>query len=124
MIFVSRISGLGLMCCGLGLKSFQPQPRPYSLWPWPHADLASTSLGCLNPITGTGHTSVDIDASANLEFVDKFWYLGNMLSVEGDAGAAVENRIRIGWNKFRQLVPVLTNHGHTGVWLLYKPLRK
>ena len=30
-----------------------------------------------------------------------------MLSVDGDA--AVEARIRIGWNKFRQLVPLLTN---------------
>ena len=27
----------------------------------------------------------------------------------GDADAAAENRIRIGWNKFRQLVPLLTN---------------
>jgi len=32
-----------------------------------------------------------------------------MLSVDGDAEAAVENRIRIGWNKFRQLVPLLTS---------------
>jgi len=31
------------------------------------------------------------------------------LSVDGDADAAVETRIRIGWNKFRQLVPLLTN---------------
>ena len=31
-----------------------------------------------------------------------------MLSVDGDADAAVEARIRIGWNK-RQLVPLLTN---------------
>ena len=39
-----------------------------------------------------------------------FYYLGNMLSVDGDADAAVEARIRIGWNKFRQLqVPLLTN---------------
>jgi len=37
--------------------------------------------------------------------VDKFCYLGDMLSVD----AAVENRILIGWNKFRQLVPLLTN---------------
>ena len=35
--------------------------------------------------------------------------LGDMLSVDGDADAAVEARIRIGWNKFRQLVPLLTN---------------
>jgi len=32
-----------------------------------------------------------------------------MLSADGDADAAVEARIRIGWNKFRQLVPLLTN---------------
>jgi len=31
-----------------------------------------------------------------------------MLGVDGD-DAAVETRIRIGWNKFRQLVPLLTN---------------
>jgi len=31
------------------------------------------------------------------------------LSVDGDADAAVEARIRIAWNKFRQLVPLLTN---------------
>jgi len=61
------------------------------------------------PVTGTGCTSVDIGGDANLELVDKFCYLGDMLSVDGDADAAVENRIRIGWNKFRQLVPLLTN---------------
>jgi len=32
-----------------------------------------------------------------------------MLSVDRDAGAAMDARIRIGWNKFRQLVPLLTN---------------
>jgi len=32
-----------------------------------------------------------------------------MLSVDGDVDAAVETRIRIGWNKCRQLVPLLTN---------------
>ena len=43
------------------------------------------------------------------QVVDKFCYLGEMLSVDGDADAAVEARIRIGWNKFRQLVLLLTN---------------
>jgi len=52
---------------------------------------------------------VDIGASANLEVVDKFCYLGDMPSVDRDADAAVEARIRIRWNKFRQLVPLLTN---------------
>ena len=51
---------------------------------------------------------MDIGASAKLELVDKFCYQGDMLSVDGDADAAVEARIRIGWNKFRQLVPLLT----------------
>ena len=39
---------------------------------------------------------MDIGASANLEVVFKFCYLGDMLSVDGDADAAVEARIRIG----------------------------
>jgi len=52
---------------------------------------------------------VDIGASVDLEVVDKFCYLDDMLSVDGDADAAVEARIRIGWNKFRQLVPLPTN---------------
>ena len=65
--------------------------------------------GCSNPVTSTGHISVVIGTSANLEVVDKFCYLGDMLSVDGDADAAVEARIRIGWNKFQQLVPLLTN---------------
>ena len=65
--------------------------------------------GCSNPVISTGYTSVDIGASANLEVVDKFCYLGDMLSVDGDADAAVEARIRTRWNKFRRLVPLLTN---------------
>jgi len=35
--------------------------------------------------------------------------LGDKLSADGDADAAAGNRIRIDWNKFRQLVPSLTN---------------
>jgi len=53
--------------------------------------------------------SVDIGVKANLELVDKFRYLDDMLSVDGDGSAAVETRIQSGWNKFRQLVPLLTN---------------
>ena len=36
---------------------------------------------CINPVTGTGRTSVDIGLNANLELC----YLGDMLSVIGDA---------------------------------------
>ena len=35
--------------------------------------------------------------------------MGDTLSVDGDADAAVEARVHKGWNKFRQLVPLLTN---------------
>jgi len=49
--------------------------------------------GCVNPVTGTGCTSVDIGGDANLELVDKFCYLGDMLSVDGDDDAAVVTRI-------------------------------
>jgi len=41
--------------------------------------------------------------------VDKFCYLGDMLSVDEDADAAVETRMLFGCNKFRQLLPLLTN---------------
>jgi len=64
---------------------------------------------CLNPVTSTDRTYVDTGADAHLELVDKFCYLGDMLSVDGDADAAVGARIRIGWSQFRQLVPLLTN---------------
>ena len=47
---------------------------------------------------------LDIGAGAKLELVDNLCY---MLSVDGDVDAAVETGIRIGWNKFRQLVPLL-----------------
>ena len=51
--------------------------------------------GCVNPVTGSGtvRTSIHICVNANLELVDKFCYLGGMLSVEGDADAAVETKI-------------------------------
>ena len=50
----------------------------------------------MNPVTGTGRTSVDIGASANLELVEKFCYLVDILSVDGDGDALVEATIQIG----------------------------
>ena len=52
---------------------------------------------CLNTITSTGRTTVDIDASANLELMDKFCDLGDLMSIDGDVDATVEARTRIGW---------------------------
>ena len=65
--------------------------------------------GCVNTATSTGCKSVGYCVNTDLELVDKFCYLGNMLIIDRDADAAVETRIRIGWNTFRQLVPLLTN---------------
>jgi len=42
---------------------------------------------------GDCHTSVNIVASANLLLVNEFCYIGDMLSVHGDADALVEARI-------------------------------
>ena len=50
--------------------------------------------GCMNPVTGTGC----IGGNANLQLVDKFCYLGDMLSVDRYVDAAVETRIRTGIN--------------------------
>jgi len=47
----------------------------------------------LNPVNSSCRTSVDIGISANLELMDKFCYLGHMLTVDGNADAAVEARV-------------------------------
>ena len=52
--------------------------------------------GCLNPVTSTDQTSVDISASANLELVDKFYYFGDMMSVDSNTDTAVEAEINSG----------------------------
>jgi len=44
-------------------------------------------------VISTGCTDVDIGVNANLELVDRFCYLYDMLWVDGDADAAVEPRI-------------------------------
>jgi len=44
--------------------------------------------GCLNPVTSASRTIVDIGASVK-ELLDKFCYLGDKLSVDGDADAAL-----------------------------------
>jgi len=37
----------------------------------------------MSPVTGTGRTSVDIGVNANLELVDSFCCLCDMLSADG-----------------------------------------
>jgi len=66
---------------------------------------------------------MDIGDGAGLELVDKFCYMGDVLSVDGDAAAAVEDRVHEGWNKFRKLVPLLTNNKDVSLLLIVKLYR-
>jgi len=91
----------GVCCRGVGSNSIQCT----SCQKWVHRKCSGIKgsmykamqlficRGCLNPVTSSDRTSVDIGDNAHLELVDTFCYLGDMLSVYGDADAAVEARI-------------------------------
>jgi len=69
--------------------------------------------GCVNPVTSTGCTSVHTGVNVNLELVNTFSYLGDMLGIERDADAAVVIRIRIGWinsGSWHHCIPVTIYH--------------
>jgi len=51
--------------------------------------------GCLNPVTSAGRTSVDIGASAELELVDKFCYLFDILSVQATGYASQHKSVPV-----------------------------
>jgi hypothetical protein len=70
--------------------------------------------------TGTLKGSVDsartkastlLQQDVELERVDKFCYLGDMISAEGGAGDAVRTRVKSAWAAFRELCPILTLRG-------------
>ena len=47
----------------------------------------------------------------NLEVVNKFCYIGDMLNSEGSVQDAVIARLRAGWGKFKDLLSVLCKKG-------------
>ena len=51
---------------------------------------------------------MDIGDGSSVEIVDEFCYPGDMLSVDGDADAAVTGRIHSGWFKFRTTATFFT----------------
>ena len=55
-----------------------------------------------------GGDEMILNGGDKCEVVNKFCYLGDMLSVGGGADAAVVTRISSGWKKFRELQPILT----------------
>ena len=67
---------------------------------------------CLNGIqcaqTDSNEERFMVDGELSLEKVNRFCYLGEMLSQDGDVNAAVVARIRCAWKKFRELSPILT----------------
>jgi len=46
-----------------------------------------------------------------MEHVDKFCYLGDMISAGGGVGKASRMRVKCAWNSFRDLQPILTKRG-------------
>jgi len=56
--------------------------------------------GCTDQTANMDRTSTDIGDSVRMELVDTFCYLVDKLSVDSDADAPVEARVRKGWNKF------------------------
>ncbi|KAK3882948.1 hypothetical protein Pcinc_012702 [Petrolisthes cinctipes] len=51
---------------------------------------------------------VYLDGEA-IEVVEKFCYLGDTIGAQGGTGAGVMARVRRGWSKFRELLPLLTS---------------
>ncbi len=88
---------------------------------WVHKRCSGVS-GSLNAVLDfkckkcTGEVSVFLEqpellvvGEDSLESVDKFCYLGDMISAAGGAGYSSVARIRSGWKKFRELLPLLTS---------------
>ncbi|MBV8233323.1 MAG: hypothetical protein JO329_25390 [Planctomycetaceae bacterium] len=53
----------------------------------------------------------ELGEGTNLEVVEEFCYLGDMLDVEGGVDRAVEKRIAVGWNKFHEMKGIITKRG-------------
>lgn len=47
----------------------------------------------------------------NVEFMDEFCYLGDKINAGGGAEAGLVARVRSGWKKFGELLPLLTLKG-------------
>jgi hypothetical protein len=52
-----------------------------------------------------------LDDGGQLECVDRFCYLGDMLGVGGGAEEASRTRVKCAWGKFMELAPLLTTRG-------------
>ena len=66
-------------------------------------------LGTARAIDGRHSLEVEV-GNEKLEVVPEFCYLGDMLSAGGGCKLAAITRCKCAWGKFRQLLPLLTNH--------------
>ena len=64
---------------------------------------------CLDLVATSMEENITLD-KGNIEIVDKFAYLGDVLSTEGGAQEAVRLKIRSGWMKFKVVSNVLCNN--------------
>ena len=63
---------------------------------------------CLGLVATSMEENITSDED-NIEIVDKFAHLGDVLSTEGEAQEAARSRIRSGWMKFKEVSSVLGN---------------
>ena len=58
---------------------------------------------CLGLVATSMEENITLDED-NIEILDKFAYLSDVLSTEGGAQEAVHSRIRSGWMKFKKVL--------------------
>ena len=54
---------------------------------------------------------ISLEVGQDLECVDKFCYLGDMIAAGGGAEEASRARVRCAWAMLRELAPILTSRG-------------
>jgi hypothetical protein len=64
-----------------------------------------------NPVRSDVLQQISLGAGQDLECVDRFCYLGDMIGAGGGAGDASRARVRCAWAKFKELAPILTSRG-------------
>jgi hypothetical protein len=64
-----------------------------------------------NPVRSEVLQQISLGVGQNLDRVEKFCYLGDMIGAGGGAEEASRTRVRCAWAKFKELAPVLTSRG-------------
>jgi hypothetical protein len=62
-------------------------------------------------VSSDNKRSLQLDTGVEFECVDKFCYLGDMIGAGGGAELATRLRVRCAWNKFREILSILTSRG-------------